>query len=189
MTCIVGIEGAGGVWLGADRFIGNGDWIAETLATPKIWSLDIGVAAGCCGDMRSVNVMRHRWKLPAFTPGANLDAWMFDAVEALRGAFAAAGAGWKDNDQSKVPGGNGAFLVAAHGALYVVGSSFSFWRSGSGYGAVGSGEGVALGSFATSEALAVGSEESVRLALGAAARHSPTVRAPFDVMLVSGSPS
>lgn len=177
MTCIVGLETKGAVYLGADSFVGSSGY-ADKAAGSKLFERN-GWHVGVSGATRVAGLLEHVFDWPA-APHQTDDA------AAVRLA----------NEIGKMIGGddmcttseNGQrslameLLVVGGGRLYSIGSSLGVHRSRYGYLAAGSGEQWATGALAATSYLPP--RDRVLVALKAAARHSPTVAGPFRVVRV-----
>lgn len=84
-----------------------------------------------------------------------------------------------DTEEEETMNGCG-FIVGYRGELFTIDSSLAVIPQPDGYTAVGSGEGYALGSLATSEGAPA--RERVKMALTAAAKYDPAVAAPFNYL-------
>lgn len=183
MTCIVGVETAEGVLLGADSWSDNG-WSGGRRADEKLFAVGPYVI-GFTTSYRMGQLLRYRLALPAplrvqEISDADLLAFMAtDFVDAIRVIFKDGGWGEREKEQEK----GGEFLVALGGRLFSILSDHQVMRSAHGYQAVGSGYQLALGSFATSEPLGWEPVERVGAALAAADRHCGGVNGPFLVRL------
>lgn len=179
MTCIVGIEVPGGVWLGADSFVGSGSY-ADVCTKSKLFRR-AGWYAGVAGSSRVATVLEHIFEWPT-APAVVDDAAVARLAHDIGKALAA------DDYSATVENGGKSIsmevLVAAGGRLYSIGSACGVHRSRHGYIAAGSGENYALGAVMASKGRPP--RERVLAGLRAAARHTPTVCGPFRLVFVRG---
>lgn len=162
MTCIVGIECAGKVWLGSDAFIGTAD-SSEALDAPKIWTAH-GVTVACAGNLGHADLAWRYAKLRRIRKRE-------DPHEYLTRVWYKALLSRTHNDFSA--------LVSVRGRLYGV-EAGGVMRSHHGYMAEGGGAPFALGSLYSTAGLPP--KQRIELALGAAVRHSPNVREPLHIV-------
>lgn len=187
MTCIVGLETADGVLLGADSWSDNG-WSGERRADEKLFAAGPYVI-GFTTSYRMGQLLRYRLALPApvrvheFSDADLLAFVATEFVDAIRAIFKDGGWGEREKEREK----GGAFLVALGGRLFGIEEDHQVMRSAHGYQAVGSGYQLALGSFATSEPLGWEPAQRVGAALAAADRHCGGVNGPFLLHLQARS--
>ena len=175
MTCIVGIEHKGRVWLGGDSAGVAGLSITQR-ADAKVFTNGPFVM-GFTSSFRMGQILR--WKLePPAPPEDNdyLECFMStDFVTAVRTCLADNGWMAKKNEREE----GGTFLVGVNGTLFCVESDFQVGLSHDGYMAVGCGDDLALGALHAT----VGRSPAYRLkaALLAAEHHSAGVSGPFTI--------
>ena len=174
MTCIVGVEHDGRVWIGADA-AGVAGYSITARADLKCWSSGPW-AFGFTSSFRMGQILRYGFTPPAVATW-DIDRYMaIEFVNALRTSLDEHG--WKRTESGRDEGG--VFLAAYRDRLYRVDADFQIGRSHDGYAAVGAGDGLALGSlFAT---VGTDPEQRVLSALRAAAHHSAAVCAPFEIV-------
>ena len=176
MTCVVGLEHEGRVWIGGDSAGVAGTSITLRSDT-KVWAAG-GWAFGFTTSFRMGQILRYSLRLP------DVDTWDLDAfmatrfIDEVRGALSRGG--WVHTEQGRESGGT--FLVGTAGRLYQVDSDFQIGRSLDGYDAVGCGQDLALGSLYTSTGLYQEPEVLITVALEAAAHHYSAVARPFTVV-------
>jgi ATP-dependent protease HslVU (ClpYQ) peptidase subunit len=178
MTCILGIEHAGGVTMAADSFCGG----SVVLSLPDAHSkLIVGRQHmfAVAGLNRVCDVLRHAVEINYDMSGVNLDAYIaLNLATTLREALEkhcpeAAKTPTEDNNWS--------VLFAIRGALYWIDSSYNATRFRDGYVALGSGGQVAMGALHATKHHGGDPEDRARHALDAAAEHATGVRRPFIV--------
>lgn len=188
MTCIVGLEYNGVVYMGADSCAtGQGEnHISLLMSEPKIFHIG-PYLIGSCGSFRLADILRVWFSSPIATGGEPLSPYGHMVkyfVPALRKALS--DQGWLASKDGRDVGGT--ILVGYGGKLFEVQTSFAVTRSLEGYAAVGTGTMLALGSLYTSSLLntdglvTLTPEERLNMALQAADRFCYSVRAPFTIL-------
>lgn len=179
MTCIVGLEHEGKVYIGGDSAGVNG-WTMMVRADEKVFTNGPFVM-GFTSSFRMGQLLRFALHVPsrAEDQADDYEFMCTTFIEAVRKCL-------KDGGFAKVENGvdsAGVFLVGYRGRLYYVDVDFQVGRAASGYSACGCGDEIALGALAvTSGAFALDPEQRVRRALEAAQAHSAGVRGPFHIM-------
>lgn len=164
MTCIVGVEHGGRVFIGADSLSSCGGMVTQ-LHEPKVFrcgSLLVGVA----GSMAWALTVRHH--LSVRLPRGDLAGYM---IATLRGKLEEL---WDDHHGDSDY--ESELLLGARGQLYAVDTTFTPYRAAEGYASIGSGGDVARGALAV---LRGDPTQRLTAALEAAERHVPTVRRPW----------
>src|SRR5574341_42638 len=166
MTCIVGVESSGKVWLGGDSACTRPDGELTLTRTPKVFSR-IGWAFGVCGDGALDALLRYEIKLPRIE--ADLDKLVQrEFVAALNKA-----ATETDSEIEECEA-----LIGVRGRLYHFdGEAWVAERVSDGYGVIGNGSGPALGVLFDSRKKTP--RWRCRRALMASERHHSAVRRPF----------
>lgn len=179
MTCIVGLEHKGKIYIGGDsRVMFNST--AVSLAAPKVFMLG-GLLVGCAGVRRVAELVRYKVDPPAFCNPENLrdkdlDCLMFYFGEAIREAMRAGGAIRSDQGIETI---EATILAGVFGRLYIMASNFSFSRVNR-FAAIGCGMDFALGALYATEDLEP--RKRVQVALESAAEFSDGVRGPFIIL-------
>jgi hypothetical protein len=132
---------------------------------------------GVTGSFRALNLITHSLELPKCDPKADPEKWLVNIfVEQLRRCLSDGGNAKKE---AIGEGMDCNLLVGFRGSLYCVEGDYLVLQLGYGYGAMGSGADVALGSlYSTKNQKPL---PRVRTALEAAERFTSNVRAPFKV--------
>lgn len=186
MTCIVGLEHEGKVYIGGDS-AGVAGWSLTVRADEKVFTrtLPFGGQAvfGFTTSFRMGQIIRYVLDIPGegITEPDGTDAWLVTRfVPALREAFQAHGYQKVESDRAE----GGTFLMGIGGRLYRIESDYQIGRAVSRYDAVGCGDGLALGSMHTTRdaSLRLEPRERVWFALEAAEAHNAGVRRPFNVV-------
>ena len=179
MTCILGIEHEGKVWIGSDSFLGT-DTTRDVMDRPK-WFWKGPLLLAYSGDCRSAQVIEHSPNFRVFRKSDTEDSYLITVVaEGIRkrlGRVAAV------KTTQSVESSQAEFIMAFRGKLYTVQEDLSIIRSKHGYVASGAGQEFALGALAALYG-DVAPEECMRRALEAAGKHSSQVCAPYHVICV-----
>ncbi len=181
MTCIVGIEHNGQVYLGGDS-AGVAGLDIVTRADEKVFRNEEFVM-GFTSSFRMGQILRYAFKPPeqSFRKD-DMQYMVTDFIDAVREVYRQKGYLHKSNEVES----GGTFLVGYRGKLYCVESDFQVGRVHHGFDACGCGYAYAMGALhATSGILdkedgsQLGPNERLQIALEAAARFSAGVRPPF----------
>lgn len=182
MTCIVGVETKGGVWIGGDSATIAG-WSIELTGRPKVFRVGeflIGVA----GSPRVSGLLRHAFNPPPVPKKSKrLDGYMVTKfVPALRAVLGEAAAEKRQHDVAGIDGSSH-IMVGVRGRLIEVQSDYQVTYMQAGYGAIGCADEVALGALHALSNAAPQREprELVLAALEAAQAHNIGVRGPFII--------
>lgn len=196
MTCIVGIEHDGNVWIGGDALaMDSNDGDVTTLAHPKIFMLPGGLPGGFVvghtGGIRGQQALRYgidwnavlgapMWSERVIPDDRVMHFLCTAFVSAVIKAYRDFGvAVTRDGQEKGEP-----FLLGFQGKLYEVEDEFAVIRHVRPYAVVGCGRKYALGALAVLDDQ-VPVEKRIRMALQAAATHNAGVAGPFTI--VSGA--
>ena len=172
VTCIVGIETAEGVLLGADS-AGVSGWSLTTRADEKVFRNGPAVF-GFTTSFRMGQILRYSLTVPE-PIGKDLDRYMAtDFIDAVRASLKLGGFAKVENNQEQ----GGTFLVGVRKTLYCVSGDFQTGRAADHYDAVGCGAELALGNLYATSGIEI-PRERLRMALSAAAHFSAGVIPPF----------
>lgn len=179
MTCIVGIEHAGRVWLGGDSLLSEDEGACLLVAEPKVFRRADGrVVIGAAGSCRFAALLQHVIPLDRLPESSDdVDRWVHvdlagELADAIRGDDGVYNHR-DDGDDAK-----GIALVGVFGKLYALHGDLTAYRPAAGHYAVGAGVDAALTSLAGSGRIAPGPR--LRRALEAAEAANNTVRRPFN---------
>ncbi len=170
MTCIVGLEHKGKVYLGGD--IQGTGWNNKVVHTqPKVFNKK-GVIFGYTTSYRFGQLLEHALPDPVVPENdAEVYRWLISVlVPSIKATL-------KENDYE----GGGNCLIGVKGQLWELQNDYSVLRSVKGYGAVGSGYEYATGSLHTTIEMMfpmggiVDPEGAVKAAVRAAGTYSPSV--------------
>ena len=193
MTCIVGLEHDGKVYIGGDS-AGSDGFTLQIRADQKVFTKDgytgeyvpVPWVMGFTSSFRMGQLLRYKLELPKIpkdkgTEPGDLEGFMVTSfVDAVREALRTGG--WLRKESERESGGT--FLVGVRGQLYAIHNDLQVGHVVDGYAAVGCGDHLALGAlYATDDGTStLAPDDRIRLALGAAARHSAGVAGPFTVV-------
>lgn len=186
MTCIAALATpTGDIIIGGDS-AGIDDRLDLGIhAETKVWRTG-PVLFGSCGSFRVAQLIRHKLTLPA--PDPDVDPWAYlvgPLVDAMREALEVGGAlaTWEEDTTEGIYGG---FVIGYAGRVFELYEDFGIGELVHGYGAVGCGAPMAVGSLATTEHLRTNPQRRIELALAAAERHSGGVRGPMTIITSGG---
>jgi ATP-dependent protease HslVU (ClpYQ) peptidase subunit len=174
MTCIVGLEHEGQVWLGGDS-AAVADTDISIPIEPKVFRNGPYVI-GFSTSFRMGQILQYQFRPPNPAKSRIKDLTRFmitQFIEAVREAF-------KDKNFKDEDGDGGQFLVGYRNKLFIVDSDFHICRPAFGFHAIGCGDNPALGAlFVSQERTPM---DRVMGALKASAAFCTTVRGPFTVI-------
>lgn len=177
MTCIVGIEHDGKVYLGGDS-IAIQDYQACAITDSKVFVVG-ELAFGFAGSFRVGQLIRYGFKAPVHAKGkSDMEYLVLDVIDAIRVLLKDKGSIKKENEEEET---RTQFLVGYRGHLYYIDSDFHVGRIKDGYCALGAGMDIALGSLFSTEKL-TDPKERINTALSAAVKWSAAVRPPFTIV-------
>jgi len=182
MTCIVGLEESGVVYIGGDSAgVDTVNLSILSRADEKVFITEgEDFIMGFAGSFRIGQLLRYALEIPEQSGKKDDMSYMVtDFVDAVRTMLHAKGAMTKENE---LEAHDAAFLVGYKGKLYVIDSDFQVGRPIENYTAVGCGADIALGVMYATNKTAMSPESRIELALMAAAEYSAGVRAPFNVL-------
>lgn len=179
MTCIVGVEHAGGVTIGGDA-AASSDNLTGCRAGSKVFRVG-PYLIGYTTSFRMGDLLKYALKPPTPKAPKHLDRQMVtEFIDTVRECLKDGGYA-RTSDQVESAG---EFLVAVSGRLYEIGADYQVGRPLEGYTAIGSGSLLAIGSLATTTNGKLTARQRSLAALNAAARHDPFVKPPFTVKTV-----
>lgn len=177
MTCIVGLEAQGRVWLGSDSYAGS-DVNKDILDRPK-WFKKGALTFAFAGSFRAAQVVEHHVVIPAIKRNENHLSYIVMVVaKSLRKGLEEGGATIRKSGTPE--GTETTFLLAFQGKLYLVQEDYSIVRSQRGFAAIGTGADFALGSMAALKSR-LSPKDAVLESLKHSAEWCPQVSAPFYV--------
>jgi len=182
MTCIVGLEHEGSVYIAGDSAgVDSNDLSIVSRADEKVFLTDASdFVMGFCGSFRVGQLLRYALTTPEQSAKKDDMAYMVtDFIDAVRTMQKDKGSLKKENELEEHDGG---FLVGYKGKLYIIESDFQVGRPHGNYAAMGCGAQIALGALYATRNSKMKPEERVMLAMSAAAEYSAGVRAPFNIV-------
>jgi ATP-dependent protease HslVU (ClpYQ) peptidase subunit len=174
MTCIIGLEANGRVYMGADS-CGSDDWTNRAYDIQKVFRVKQFII-GYTSSFRMGQLLQYALVVTPQNGTDDLTYLVTIMAEAVRDAFKAHGYAYIENSQEF----GGLFLVGYRGKLYQISSDFSVLHTLDGYSAVGSGHTVALGVMAALEGLSP--KKRILKALEITGQFVGSVKPPYKVM-------
>lgn len=187
MTCIVGLEHEGVVWMGGDS-LATDETTKRAMREEKVFR-NGPLLIGTSGSPRYKQVLRYALGVPdPLSDGYDMDYMVNDVVPAIMACLDSAGH-LSIEDGIRHTGSDDYYanaLIGYNGTLYAIGSDFSVGRCVDGYDAIGSGKKAALGAmYVTTGMLTAGAKlgprQCIHWALEAAAYIDPSVGEPFVI--------
>lgn len=180
MTCVVGLERKGEVWLASDSFLGTDTAIGLT-SGPKWFHLQ-DMTIGWAGDLRSAQVINHGLKLRSKRKKEDPTEYLVSIVaRKFRDSLRDAGVVFKTTDGTEST--NVEFLIVLEGRLFQMWGDCSVIHCSRGMGAIGLGGPYALGALSALLPLPldVTPEKTLDRVLRLSQTLSPGVNGPFYV--------
>lgn len=173
MTCIVGIEKDGAVWIGGDSAGTAGNMNQRIRGDKKVFKKG-EFLFGFCGSFRMGQLLRHNLILPEQAPGQDDVGFLVnDFIASVKACL---------GEGKEIPNGfEGAFLVGYRGHLYNIEGDFQVGQPEAKFDACGSGADVAVGAMHAS-VKEKSCKKRIVQALEASALNNAAVRPPFTVM-------
>lgn len=173
MTCIVGVEYGGKVWIGADSSGVSNDHI-NIRADRKVF-VNNGYIFGFAGSFRIGQILRYNFKPPVYTKDKDIEEFM--VVDFIRDLKIVLEEHNKDHMKPY-------FLTGYMGNLFTIHEDFQVARNTYPYSAIGSGLEPAMGSLFSTYELNIPIDEKIRLALHSAQQFCSSVREPIYIECV-----
>lgn len=140
MTCIIGLEHQGKVYIGCDSISLNG-WAKDITAVKKVFRKG-DMLIGIAGNPRQMQILQYFvMDMPHPASMTDEEYLVRTIVEQARVAFRQCG--FTETDNGRETGAS--FLIGYRGKLYSVENGFQLCRSARGYTAMGVGDDFALG--------------------------------------------
>ncbi len=179
MTCIVGIEHKGVVYLGGDS-AGIGGLDIHTRLDEKVFKNDEFVM-GFTSSFRMGQLLRYAFTPPDRPASKDDMAYLVtDFIDSIRSVYKEKGFMGRDTDEDAHGAeAGGTFLFGYRGVLYQVDDDFQIARTADGFMACGCGASYALGSLASTSQVS-DPLERLRISLDAASHFSAGVRGPYN---------
>jgi ATP-dependent protease HslVU (ClpYQ) peptidase subunit len=175
MTCIVGLQKNGVVWIGGDSAGTSGDMRQRVRGDKKVF-INGEFIIGFCGSFRVGQLLRHNLQLPTPQPGQDDVTFLVnDFINAVKACLS------EGSSVEQMKGFEGAFLVGYRGKLYNIEADFQVGQPEVGFDACGSGADVAIGAMHASTKVR-NSRKRIEKALEASALNNAAVRPPFTIL-------
>jgi ATP-dependent protease HslVU (ClpYQ) peptidase subunit len=175
MTCIVGLEADGKVFMGGDSASTSG-WDLDISRFRKVFRVG-DFLVGCTGTIRMEQLLQYSLEVRSRENDEDDIRYMvLGLVEAIRKCLKDGGFAKVEDNQEKF---SGQFLVGFNGRLYTVEQNFQVCSSASGFWAIGCGADFALGNLLATRGMEP--RGRVMAALEAAGRFSAGVHPPYYV--------
>lgn len=178
MTCVVGIEHEGKVYMGADS-IGVAGWERSIMGFTKVFKVG-EFLIGCAGSIRMLQLLQYTLEVrPQHETEDDMRYIVTGLADASRKLFK--DHGWSNIENNKESGAN--FLVGYRGRLYAIEDEFNVVRFEQPFYAIGVGKVYALAAILTlrSERDDVTPEHQINCALKVASELSIGVHPPFHI--------
>lgn len=174
MSCIVGLEHRGKVYMGADTSVLRSGMEARTTHAPKVIVRD-GFIIGCAGSLRYAQTLIYLWEIPEQVEGESDKHYMLGTIV-------------KSMEECLTENGQTEDIRSDSGSVVLIGYKGKLYSYGCALGAicpiderdaVGCGADFALGNLASSDELCP--EARIMQALEAAGTFSGGVMPPYHV--------
>lgn len=180
MTCIVGIEDRGRVWIGGDSAAIETESLGLRIrGDPKVFSVR-GVLFGFTHSFRMGQLLRFSLKIPRQAIKDDYRYLCTDFVNAVRECLTNGGCA-QTNEGGAEQGGN--FLIGYRGHLYNIDSDYQVGIPKIGLDACGCGGDYALGSLLTTAGRKLTPKKRILQALVVASYLSAGVSPPFSMVV------
>jgi ATP-dependent protease HslVU (ClpYQ) peptidase subunit len=182
MTCIVGIEKHGTVWLGGDSAGTDSSLGQRIIEDPKVFIVGNELAFGICGSPKVMDAIRFNIEFPKNKRNKN-DREFFskEIVPTLKEGLKKHGCVIQHPKHGELF--EGALLVGYQGKLYNIEANFQVITTAYRFNAVGSGQDIAIGSLHATENVD-SPHKRILMALEASAINNAGVRPPFNIVSV-----
>ncbi len=181
MTCIVGLEHKGAVYIGGDS-AAVAEYEIRKTALRKVFKKD-GLIIGYTSSFRMGQLLQYEMKLDKIPKKVNMEYMNCRFIPAVRKCLR--DGGYLKVDDNVEEGGQ--FLVGLRGQLYEIDSDFQVNKFRDGMATIGCGSQYALGSLQTSKYcykmlnVKDGTIERIKTALKVASQFSSAVCPPFVI--------
>jgi ATP-dependent protease HslVU (ClpYQ) peptidase subunit len=179
MTCIVGVEHDGNIYIGGDS-AGVAGMQLQTRSDEKVFVANDFIM-GFTTSFRMGQLLRYAFTPPEHSPKKDDMTYLVtDFVNSIRDCY-------RDNGyltrEAEVESG-GTFLFGYRNNLYSMEDDFQIAKSQANFAACGCGSQIALGAMAASRTLTIAPEKRIELALLAAEEFSAGVRGPYTILVL-----
>lgn len=175
MTCIVGLERRGTVWIGGDSAGTASNMHQRVRKDPKVF-IKGEFIIGFCGSFRMGDLLKHTLVLPEPQADGDDTAYMVNEfVNAVRTCLQ------EENKKGGEEKLDPYFLVGYRGKLYNVQGDYQVGQPAAGFDAVGSGADIAIGAMHASTG-SWNPRKRIQRALEASALNNAAVRPPYVIL-------
>jgi ATP-dependent protease HslVU (ClpYQ) peptidase subunit len=176
MTCIIGLENGGVVWMGGDSAGTAGNMHQRVRRDKKVFVRG-EFLFGFCGSFRMGQLLKHKLVLPEKQQGGNDVSYMVNEfVTSVRNCLEEENKNLSDEDKLTPY-----FLVGYRGKLYNIQPDYQVAQAEDGFEAVGSGADIAIGAMHASKSVK-NCKKRITQALEASARNNAAVRPPYTIL-------
>lgn len=181
MTCICAIADLSTVWMASDS-AGSDSYSIVRSSSKKVFTKN-NIVFGVAGSWRQLNLLQHDLSIPDHYETISDESYIsIHVVNAIRDCFLSSGSSQRINEQEV---SSVSLLLGYRGGIYHMNTDLGVLYITNGYDAIGSGDDVAKGAlFATSW---MSPKERLYCALSAAVEHTPFVRPPFVIEMLSAA--
>jgi len=184
MTCIVGLEQNGKVYIGGDSAGTSAGHDVTMIGEDKVFKRG-DLVAGITGSFRSAQVLMYNTEIPETKEDMWAPEYMHGfLIPQLRNALKENGALTCEDLKERM---DGEFLLGYGGKLFWVMRDFGLVIPSHGHIAIGAGGDYASGSLFATYEMKIPPEEKIFMALEASEYYNGSVRAPFIVMDTEGN--
>jgi len=181
MTCIVGLELEGKVYIGGDS-AGASGWEVRAVNTPKVF-INGEFLIGYTSSFRMGQILQHIWEPPQHAAGrSDMKYMVADVAESIREVLKKNGFSKVDNNVEE----GGFFLCGYRGKLYCIEDSYQVISHEDRFDAIGCGRDYALGVLWQHPALKYHKDPTKLMlaSLQTAAHFSGGVMGPFKILSI-----
>ena len=183
MTCVVGLDAKGKIWIGGDSAGTDSNFLRVIRKDTKVFKLDNRFIMGYAGSFRFGQVLQYKFTPPDQPEDKDDYAYMVtDFMDALRKTMIASV--FAKVEDSEETWGDATAVIGYNGRLYTIEADLQVGEMALPYCAIGCGADFAFGSLETSMKISkrMAPRKRVIMGLEAAAAFSAAVCPPFIVM-------
>ena len=178
MTCIIGLEREGVLWIGGDSAAYREDEV-NARADPKVWKSGKFIF-GFSGSFRIGQLLRWGFKPPKNNRDSDIEYMVIDFVDAIKSLLEEKGAASKSESGDSF---DAEIIVGYKRRLYVIESDFNVSSRTDTYVSSGGGAPYALGAMWVLESQGtLPPDQVIEKALSASAQYCPSVKVPFSII-------
>lgn len=182
MTCIVGVQSKGRVYLGGDS-AATSPMGSQTIIADKKVFVNGNVAIGICGSPKVLDPLRMiEFAKQKFRQNTR-EYVVSEIIPKIKSALKESGCVIEHPEHGEIF--QGSLLIGVKGSLYRIESNFQIITDAHGFDAIGSGADIALGSLHSTKNFS-NPKKRIMSALNASATSNSGVRPPFAIVSVGG---